>query len=64
MTQQINTTKPCEATLAQPWKAWYKPQEDFNTEPLQQAIKLDHVAQAGLPQKPRQIDLAATEKSK
>lgn len=48
--------------LAQPWKAWYKPQDGFNSAPLKKAIKLDHVNQAGLPQKPRQVDLAAKDK--
>lgn len=47
------------SSLKQPWRAWYKPGKGMDVNPLAEPKSLTGKGQGTLPQKPRQVDLAA-----
>ncbi|KAL8926611.1 MAG: hypothetical protein Q9172_001710, partial [Xanthocarpia lactea] len=53
-----DSKQPPVQQLAQPWKAWFKPESDTDFNPLDKPISLALGGQGIFPQKPRQVDLS------
>ena len=54
----MNNDKAIPNSPTQPWKQWYKPTTEVDSDPLAKPISLGRGNQGSLPQKPRNVDLS------